>query len=239
MLRILCSVVVISISPLSSLGGRMMSVTPDPKTIITISRQTDEPDCSVCRDKEPKQICHPKILRLKDPTNTSVEFTCPQPQDVFNVEINREIGVNLKKNFMFTHTTLKTQITYMLFSTNSRLHRDFLFREHCSGRVLAVPRLQSHLHLGSESRLHSCLPAGLPRTGNAADSQRGHLSRWAYVLPCHVSAHGASEHRHLLQRRNCDDHPGSLQGPRVSTGAWGPDAGSRWLQTSCWAWDQQ
>ncbi|XP_030268931.1 CUB domain-containing protein 1 [Sparus aurata] len=72
-------------------GGRMMSVTPDPKTIITISRQTDEPDCSVCRDKEPKQICHPKILRLKDPTNTSVEFTCPQPQDVFNVEINREI----------------------------------------------------------------------------------------------------------------------------------------------------
>ncbi|XP_073340583.1 CUB domain-containing protein 1 [Pagrus major] len=72
-------------------GGRMMSVTPDPETIITIRRLSDEPDCSVCRDKEPKQICNPKFLTLKDPTNTSVEFTCPQPQDVFDVEINREI----------------------------------------------------------------------------------------------------------------------------------------------------
>ncbi len=75
------------------LGGRMMSVTPDPNTIIIITRVADEPECNVCKDKEPNQKCDPKDLTLKDPTNTSVEFTCPQPQDVFTVEINREIGI--------------------------------------------------------------------------------------------------------------------------------------------------
>ncbi|XP_068432185.1 CUB domain-containing protein 1 [Clinocottus analis] len=71
-------------------GGRMMSVKPDPDTIITISRVTSEPDCSVCI-KEPKQKCEPSWLALKDPSNTTVEFTCPQPQEVFTVEINRDI----------------------------------------------------------------------------------------------------------------------------------------------------
>ena len=80
---------------LFSLAGRMMSVTPDPDTFITISRLTSEPDCSVCVDKPPKQKCDPKGLNLRDPRNTSIEFTCPQPQDVFNVEINREIGTNI------------------------------------------------------------------------------------------------------------------------------------------------
>ncbi|XP_051247553.1 CUB domain-containing protein 1 [Dicentrarchus labrax] len=72
-------------------AGRMMTVTPDPDTIITISRVTSEPDCSVCHNTVPKPTCNPRFLQLKDPTNTSVEFTCPQPQDVFGVEINREI----------------------------------------------------------------------------------------------------------------------------------------------------
>ncbi|XP_034402003.1 CUB domain-containing protein 1 [Cyclopterus lumpus] len=72
-------------------GARMMSVMPDPNTIITISRVTSEPDCSVCVNKEPKQKCEPSRLTLEDPSNTTVEFTCPQPQDVFIVEINRDI----------------------------------------------------------------------------------------------------------------------------------------------------
>lgn len=72
-------------------GGRMMSVTPDPDTIISITRMTDEPDCSVCKNEGPNRICNLQQLILRDPTNTSVEFTCPRPQDVFNVEINREI----------------------------------------------------------------------------------------------------------------------------------------------------
>ncbi|XP_040909666.1 CUB domain-containing protein 1 [Toxotes jaculatrix] len=72
-------------------GGRMMSVTPDPNTIIIISRVTSEPDCSVCVNKMSKQICNPSRQKITDPRNTSVEFTCPQPQDIFTVEINREI----------------------------------------------------------------------------------------------------------------------------------------------------
>uniref|UniRef100_UPI0037E90619 CUB domain-containing protein 1 n=1 Tax=Semicossyphus pulcher TaxID=241346 RepID=UPI0037E90619 len=72
-------------------GGRMMSVTPDPNTHIIISRMSDEPECSVCEKKDPTPTCDPKRLTLSDPRNTSVEFTCPQPQDVFKVEINREI----------------------------------------------------------------------------------------------------------------------------------------------------
>ncbi|XP_022069363.2 CUB domain-containing protein 1 [Acanthochromis polyacanthus] len=72
-------------------GARMMSVTPDPETIIIISRVGEDPDCSVCVDDPPNQKCDPKYLRLTDHRNTSVEFTCPRPQDVFNVEINREI----------------------------------------------------------------------------------------------------------------------------------------------------
>nr|XP_057902681.1 CUB domain-containing protein 1 [Doryrhamphus excisus]XP_057902682.1 CUB domain-containing protein 1 [Doryrhamphus excisus] len=72
-------------------AGRMLSVTPEPETIIIISRDTVEPDCSVCADKPPKQTCNPNVLTLREARNTSVEFTCPRPEDVFNVEINREI----------------------------------------------------------------------------------------------------------------------------------------------------
>lgn len=74
----------------------MMSIVPDPNTIIIISRVTTEPDCSVCENKGPKQKCKPNVLTLRDPGDTTVEFTCPQPQDVFTVEINREIGMNVE-----------------------------------------------------------------------------------------------------------------------------------------------
>ncbi|KAI3358716.1 hypothetical protein L3Q82_015125 [Scortum barcoo] len=72
-------------------GSRMMLVTPDPNTIIIIRRVIHEPDCSVCENKAPKPVCKQTQLTLKDPRNTSVEFTCPRPQDVFTVEINRQI----------------------------------------------------------------------------------------------------------------------------------------------------
>ncbi|XP_018542703.1 CUB domain-containing protein 1 [Lates calcarifer] len=51
----------------------------------------NEPDCKVCVDEAPNQKCNPRFQRITEPRNTSVEFTCPQPQDIFNVEINREI----------------------------------------------------------------------------------------------------------------------------------------------------
>lgn len=72
-----------------------MSVSPNPDTIIRIQRVGPEPDCSVCENKDSGQVCDPKHLTLKDATNASVEFTCPQPQEVFAVEINREIGTTI------------------------------------------------------------------------------------------------------------------------------------------------
>lgn len=70
----------------------MMSVTPDPDTRIIITKVNDEPDCSVCEIQESKKHCSMNDLELNHPTNTSVEFSCPRPQDVFVVEINRDIG---------------------------------------------------------------------------------------------------------------------------------------------------
>ncbi|KAM6899981.1 CUB domain-containing protein 1, partial [Xenentodon cancila] len=51
-----------------------------------------EPDCSVCVGKGPEKTCSTQVLKLTAPQNTSVEFTCSQPQKVFNVEINRQIA---------------------------------------------------------------------------------------------------------------------------------------------------
>ncbi|KAM7384499.1 hypothetical protein PAMA_011717 [Pampus argenteus] len=72
-------------------GGRMMFVHPDPDTIIDIRSVTSDPECSVCENKTPKQKCYSDGLTLRAHRNISVDFTCPRPQDVFNVEINREI----------------------------------------------------------------------------------------------------------------------------------------------------
>lgn len=72
-----------------------MSVTSDPNTVLLITRMNVVPDCSVCVNVGSKQKCSPQFQRLTNPYNTSVEFTCPQPQDVFNVEINREISTNV------------------------------------------------------------------------------------------------------------------------------------------------
>nr|XP_020453389.1 CUB domain-containing protein 1-like isoform X2 [Monopterus albus] len=72
-------------------GGRTMSVTPDPNTIVIISRVTSVPDCSVCVNAPPNQKCNSKSLKITDPRSTLVEFTCPRPQDIFSVEINRQI----------------------------------------------------------------------------------------------------------------------------------------------------
>ena len=74
----------------------MMSVTPDPKTIIIIRRMSDEPDCNVCKDTAPKPECDQKELIINKPRNTSVDFACPHPQELFSVEINREIGTNIR-----------------------------------------------------------------------------------------------------------------------------------------------
>ena len=68
-----------------------MSVTPDPNTLVFIRREAKGPDCQVCVGEDPGS-CKPKDQVLKIASITSVRFTCLRPQDVFKVEINREIG---------------------------------------------------------------------------------------------------------------------------------------------------
>lgn len=74
------------------LASRMMSVASEiKKTKIIITKVNQELDCNVCQMAPYK--CYPETLKLFAPCNVSVEFTCPRPQDVFSVEVNREIGM--------------------------------------------------------------------------------------------------------------------------------------------------
>ncbi|KAJ0054830.1 hypothetical protein NL108_005340, partial [Boleophthalmus pectinirostris] len=70
--------------------SRMLSVTTDPDTKVTIKRDPQGPDCDVCVTKDSKRTCtHKQVLR--DPRNVTVEFSCKTPQDYYTVEIIRDI----------------------------------------------------------------------------------------------------------------------------------------------------
>lgn len=71
-------------------GSRMLSVSTDPDTKVTIRRDALGPDCDVCVVEDSKQHCaHKQVLR--DPRNVSVEFSCKSPQDHFTIEIIRDV----------------------------------------------------------------------------------------------------------------------------------------------------
>ncbi|KAL0962512.1 hypothetical protein UPYG_G00340980 [Umbra pygmaea] len=67
--------------------SKMISVTPEPNTIVTISRDPKSKECDVCVGSS----CNSKVLILKNTNPTPVEFNCLEPQNVFKVEINRQI----------------------------------------------------------------------------------------------------------------------------------------------------
>uniref|UniRef100_A0A3B3BPL9 CUB domain containing protein 1a n=1 Tax=Oryzias melastigma TaxID=30732 RepID=A0A3B3BPL9_ORYME len=67
-----------------------MSVQLDRDIVVTIRRTTEEPECDVCVGKDPQQ-CDPQYQRLTYSPNTTVEFTCPKPEEIFDTDINREI----------------------------------------------------------------------------------------------------------------------------------------------------
>ncbi|CAL8292612.1 unnamed protein product [Merluccius merluccius] len=68
--------------------GRSVSVTLGSDTRLIFSRDGQEPECEVCVD----QKCDPDYKLLRGPTtNTSVEFGCLRPQDLYRVEVNREM----------------------------------------------------------------------------------------------------------------------------------------------------
>ncbi|KAK7898514.1 hypothetical protein WMY93_019367 [Mugilogobius chulae] len=76
-------------------GSRMLAITTDSDTKVTIKRDPPGPDCDVCVTQDSKQTCsHKQVLR--DPKNVSVEFSCSSPQDLFTVEIIRDIDCSTK-----------------------------------------------------------------------------------------------------------------------------------------------
>ncbi|KAJ8395771.1 hypothetical protein AAFF_G00028180 [Aldrovandia affinis] len=67
---------------------RMMNVAPDPDTTILIKKVETGPDCTVCTNEGSE--CS-TALTLTGANSVSVDFTCPQPEDSFTVEIVKEI----------------------------------------------------------------------------------------------------------------------------------------------------
>lgn len=63
-------------------------MTPDPDTLVMLSREGKEPACEVCVD----QRCAPMRATLRKTANASVEFGCPRPQELYQVEVNQDIG---------------------------------------------------------------------------------------------------------------------------------------------------
>lgn len=69
-----------------------MVVAPDLDTTVYVRKVDTGSDCTACiiEDSAPPKCS--EELTLRSTQNSSVDFTCPQPQDVFAVEINRNIG---------------------------------------------------------------------------------------------------------------------------------------------------
>lgn len=69
-----------------------IDVTPDSGTIVIFSKKPGHGlDCSVCKGEGLNQTCNSN-LGLTEAQPTTVTFNCSQPGDIFNVEINQDIG---------------------------------------------------------------------------------------------------------------------------------------------------
>lgn len=75
-------------------GVQKLNVTPERGTTFNIS-SSQVKGCKVCTVAGSSRQCHPSLL-LEDNTPVSLEFECSKPQDVFSVEIVRNIDCNTK-----------------------------------------------------------------------------------------------------------------------------------------------
>lgn len=69
-----------------------MVVTIDSSTAVVLSRDQGEPECEVCTVDGSTSDCSSTEKTLTSADELSVEFSCLQPQDVFNVKIKKTIG---------------------------------------------------------------------------------------------------------------------------------------------------
>lgn len=69
-----------------------MVVTVDSSTTVAISRNPEEPECEVCSGDGATPSCSPTEKSLTNAENLQLEFSCPKPEDVYSVKINKKIG---------------------------------------------------------------------------------------------------------------------------------------------------
>ncbi|XP_062386236.1 CUB domain-containing protein 1 [Sardina pilchardus] len=69
--------------------GRTMAVTPDKDTLVILRREAAGPECSVCVGAGTDPTCS-SDLTLRESLNTTIQFTCEKPEDIYTVEINRD-----------------------------------------------------------------------------------------------------------------------------------------------------
>ncbi|XP_035283894.1 CUB domain-containing protein 1 [Anguilla anguilla] len=97
--------------------SRKMLVAPDIDTAIYIRRVDTGSDCTVCSHEGSNPPKCSESLTLKSTQNVSVDFTCPQPQDTFEVEINR--------NIVCTETTCNGDVVLGEFPLFPEFNRTF------------------------------------------------------------------------------------------------------------------
>lgn len=110
-------------------GALKLTVTPDRGTVVSIRNYSQTQGCMVCTGSGNSAQCNTSLL-LRNATPVSVDFSCSRPQDVFSVEIVRNIGKALRgevKVLMSTVVDRKTSVLCVLSGCSARS---------CSGHVV-------------------------------------------------------------------------------------------------------
>lgn len=71
-----------------------MVITLDHSATVVVSRDPGEPECEVCVDGSTTTNCSPTDIMVMNTAELSLEFSCLRPQDMYSVEIRKEIGEN-------------------------------------------------------------------------------------------------------------------------------------------------
>lgn len=69
-----------------------MVITADSHTTVVLSRDVDEPECDVCSVDVTTRDCSLTTKTLTNVKNVSLEFSCTNPEKMYSVTIERNIG---------------------------------------------------------------------------------------------------------------------------------------------------
>lgn len=84
-----------------------MVISVDADTTVVLSGDPNEAECNVCSVGGSSPTCSPTGMTLSKGQTTTLEFSCPKPQDVFSVKMEKKIGEDdvqrVKIVFMYLH----------------------------------------------------------------------------------------------------------------------------------------